>query len=534
MMQARVLYQMMRADFLERVRRTSFLLALGFSIFLGYAVYTGEIAIQLDDYRGVANSAWLGSVIGLVTSVWISLVGFYVVKNTVERDRQTRVGQILASTPLSKPFYTVGKALSNFAVLAAMVLVLTLAAVVIQFAGRVNSGIDLIALLSPVLLLGLSAVALPASLAVLFETVPGLRGGVGNVVYFFLWTALIVLGVPSALPNAKPAGWAPFVDYTGLGTMMGQMQRQLHALDPLYKGGASFNAGPLHATTKTFLWNGIDWTAPVLLSRAVPPACALALALLAALFFDRFDPSRGRVARAATPAKGKNGGGELGVDAMAHAGVSSAAHLTPLQQGAVRGRTLALVLAELRVMLKGKRPWWYLIFIGLAIGCAAAPLDAARSGVLPFAWIWPLLLWSPMGTREAQHATGALVFSAPRAAPRQLIAIYTAGAVLAAVAAGGLALRLILAGDLAGLAAWGAGVLFIPALALALGVWAGTSKPFEGLYTVWWYVGPLHHIRGLDFMGTKPASSTAASYLIVALLLICAAYAGRKTKLAYA
>src|SRR6185437_817106 len=141
MMHARVLYQMVRADFLERVRRTSFLLALGFSLFLAYAVYTGEVALQLDDYRGVANSAWLGSVIGLVASVWVSLIGFYVVKNAVERDRQTRVGQVLASTPLSRPFYTLGKALSNFVVLGAMVLVLVLAAVVIQVFGGGSRGL---------------------------------------------------------------------------------------------------------------------------------------------------------------------------------------------------------------------------------------------------------------------------------------------------------------------------------------------------------------------------------------------------------
>src|SRR4051812_3940824 len=102
MMHAPVLYQMMRADFLERVRRTSFLLALGFALFLAYAVYAGEVALQLDDYSGVANSAWIGCVIGLVASVWIPLVGFYIVKNSIERDRQTRVGQILASTPMSK------------------------------------------------------------------------------------------------------------------------------------------------------------------------------------------------------------------------------------------------------------------------------------------------------------------------------------------------------------------------------------------------------------------------------------------------
>jgi hypothetical protein len=178
--------------------------------------------------------------------------------------------------------------------------------------------------------------------------------------------------------------------------------------------------------------------------------------------------------------------------------------------------------------------WWYAIAIGLGIACAASPLEAARGAILPFAWIWPLLIWSAMGTRESQFATGSLVFSAPNAVPRQLIASYAAGVIVAAFAGAGIAVRMLLAADIAGLGAWGAAVLFIPALALALGVWSGSGKAFEALYTGWWYVGPLHHIRGVDFMGTTAASSTAAGYAGAALLLVCIAFAGRKYKLALA
>jgi putative Mn2+ efflux pump MntP len=119
MSRPRVLFHMVRADFLERVRRYSFLLTLGFSVYLGYAMYSGQINMQLGSYRGVANSAWLGSVVGLIGSVFLSLIGFYVVKNTIQRDRETRVGRILAATPMSRSFYTLSKALSNLAVLSA-------------------------------------------------------------------------------------------------------------------------------------------------------------------------------------------------------------------------------------------------------------------------------------------------------------------------------------------------------------------------------------------------------------------------------
>ena len=46
----------------------------------------------------------------------------------------------------------------------------------------------------PFIFLALPAMFLTASVAVLFETLPVLRGGVGNVIYFFLWTAAIAMG----------------------------------------------------------------------------------------------------------------------------------------------------------------------------------------------------------------------------------------------------------------------------------------------------------------------------------------------------
>ena len=128
----RVVYAIARADFLERVRRYSYLVTLLFAVYLGYAAGTGIISLRLGDYRGVYTSAWIGAMVSLVATTFLSLVGFYIVKNAVDRDRQTRVGEILAATPLTKASYLLGKLLSNFAVLASMVGVLAVAAVAMQ------------------------------------------------------------------------------------------------------------------------------------------------------------------------------------------------------------------------------------------------------------------------------------------------------------------------------------------------------------------------------------------------------------------
>ena len=118
----RVLYHLVKADFLQRVRSYSFLLALGGALYLAYMVVSEKLQLRVGDaYRGVYNSAWLGALMTVTCSTFITLVGFYVVKNSLQRDVDARVGQILATTPMRKSFYTVAKMISNFAVLAAMV-----------------------------------------------------------------------------------------------------------------------------------------------------------------------------------------------------------------------------------------------------------------------------------------------------------------------------------------------------------------------------------------------------------------------------
>ena len=97
----RVLYHLALADFLERARRYSFLLTLAVIIYLGVLVNNGTVFLGLIpgdfspiNYRGVFNSAWIGTMTVLVTNTYLFLFGFYLVSNCISRDVRTGVGQI--------------------------------------------------------------------------------------------------------------------------------------------------------------------------------------------------------------------------------------------------------------------------------------------------------------------------------------------------------------------------------------------------------------------------------------------------------
>ncbi len=524
----RAVYAIARADFLERVRRYSYLVVLLFAVYLGYAAGTGRISLRLGDYRGAYTSAWIGAMVSLVTTMFVSLVGFYIVKNAVDRDRQTGVGEILAGTPLTKASYLLGKFLSNFAVLISMVVVLALAAVTIQLVAAEDRTFYAGALLAPFLFLTLPAMAITAAMALLFETFNFLQGAVGNVLWFFLWSFGISLPLETGLSQLDPSG---------LWIVYESMIPAARTGIPGYTGGFSLTVAQKSAQVAGgFHWNGVAWTAEVIILRLAWTAAAFALVLCCSWFFDRFDPATSRRKWGAKP-KPEGAAAQTAVtleSAFVRQRVATATHLTPLASGELHFGAWQILVAELWLALKSCRWWWYVVTGGLLIAQFVAPLDVSRGPLLAAAWIWPILVWSALGTREVRFGTEQLLFSCARILPRQFPAAWIAGVLLAALTGLGTACRLALAGQSAGLFAWAAGVLFIPSLALALGVWSGTSKFFEGLYTALWYVGPLNRVRGLDFTGSANGPQTARfalMYLGIAAIFVAAAFFRRARQL---
>ena len=494
MIALRAVLQAALADVRERTRRGSFLATMVGTLYLAYLVATGWVVVRVGGYRGIATSAWVGSQISLVIATLLSLVGFYLVRGSVTRDRDTGVGEILATTALSRVQYVLAKLVSNTAVLGTIVAVLAAAAVALQsFAGE--APLELGALLAPFALLALPAMALVAALAVLFETLPGLRGGLGNVVFFMVWMALLVLAIQ---------GGGAF-DFGGFGLLHDSMNAALAAAHPGHPPGLAVQISPPRVDA-TFFWPGIAWSAPVVVARLAWFAVALGVTLVGALAFDRFDPARRRRGGARTAAAPAVADPLAPTPGEANPAHPAAAALPALVAADLAFSPWRLLRAELRVLVAGRSRWWFVAAFGLLVGQLVAPAAAVVHPWLVLAWIWPLLLWSPLGGRARRSGVHQVLWTAPRPVLRQLLVEWLAGVVLAAAVGGGAAVRLAMAGDLAGVSAWAAACLAIPALAVALGVLSGGTTAFEAVWLLWWYLGLLQRAPFLDLAGSSPAA----------------------------
>jgi hypothetical protein len=510
------IYALVRADVLERTRRYQYLATVAVTLLIGTLLvpsrHAGYETFLIDGYRGIYNSAWIGASYALLAALLLSLFAFYNVKSAVERDRTTRVGEIVATTSIGKFDYSLGKALSNFAVLGSMAAILCITAVAMQFVRGESYALHLEQIVVPFALIVFPLMAMVAATAVFFEMVPWLRGGFGNVVYFFAWMAYLVWSFQSEVR------WVPWWrDMLGGNFVMLQVWQALVHVDPHARRDSVEIGAQVGASVRHFFtFGGLHWSAADVLGRLIWFAVALCVVAAAALLFDRFaKPARSSERRA----------GNVLAERVRSAAGRLSAPVTDVLFGSDFG---SIVLAEFRLLVRGLSIWWCAVAAGLLIFQLFADAKG-QSIAIGLAWIWTMLQWSQLGTRESVYATEQFVYPTLHPIRRQFVAQWFAGILLALLTASGSLVHFGVAGNLLGIEGVLAGALFVPTLALACGAVSGTTRLFEILYLVLWYIGPMNRTI-FDFT----QGAYAPEFTLAAFALFTFALGARKLRLQYA
>ena len=199
------------ADLRQRTRSARFWLVALAIVATGWwclpPVDAGYLVVAIGDHhRGFYSSAWIGMVLAMLSLLW-GLVGFYLVRGTVQRDFDTRVWQLLGTTSMRRGAYLLAKWASHVAVMGGLLGATLIVGLVAQLVRAEDTRIDLWELVKPSLFIALPTLAFSAMLAIWFDVVPPLRRTAGNIVFFFVWIALLTTG-PARIahdpPHARP------------------------------------------------------------------------------------------------------------------------------------------------------------------------------------------------------------------------------------------------------------------------------------------------------------------------------------------
>jgi len=184
---ARRAYHIARADLTARLRSRKLLIFFAVVIYVGYLINSGSFGVfyTVSDgpsVNGALTSSLVGLNAGMAGSTVMLLVGFYVLRGSLERDDQHGHIPLLTSSRTSKPVYLLGKILSNTAVGALTAAVLAGAAVVNHSIYGVGAT-DPIAISWPVFVMVVPLAVFVGAVAILFETVDLLAGTLGVCSY---------------------------------------------------------------------------------------------------------------------------------------------------------------------------------------------------------------------------------------------------------------------------------------------------------------------------------------------------------------
>ena len=474
----RLVAALLVADLRQRTRSPRFrLVALAVALASWWCLPPIEAHYMIvavgDHHRGYYSSAWIGMVLAMLSLLW-GLVGFYLVRGTVQRDFDTRVWQLLGTTSMRRGAYVVAKWASHVAVMGGLVLLTLVVGLVAQQVRAEDRHVDLWELVKPSLFIALPTLSISAALAIWFDVIPVLRRTAGNVAFFFVWMTLLTTGAvglqhdqarrdaPLA-PATQP--WAS--DLAGMTVMQWAIDHQIAREIPgiAARDGFCVGCGGTTAPTARFAWTRWEVAPGVLWGRALWIAAALAGVLLAVPLLDW---AAARAAGAATDDGRRAPRSLRWLRAL----------LRPLQGTA----TGALVAAELQVVLRMRPLWWWAAWLPLWGVQLFGPRHAVALAMLG-GWTLLLDVFSRTGLRDHEHRTLDLVATAPGSRRRLLLARGAMLVGLAWVAAAPGLLRESFAHPAMSAAGFVLG-MSIALWGLAAGTLARSSRPFELVYLI--------------------------------------------------
>ncbi|MFC6974463.1 hypothetical protein ACFQL1_06930 [Halomicroarcula sp. GCM10025709] len=521
----RNIYHVAKADFVQRVSSRRLFALLAVLIYCGYLVNVGEIELvyqhevptgQFNNYYGEPTAAFIGAKAAITGTFFLLFGGFYLLKNSLSRDRRYNVDQLVASTPTSDWEYLTGKWVSDLA-LSTVVISALGGATLINHAIHGIGPTNPFDLLFPLFVLGVPFGGLIGALSLLVETTERFDGTLGNILYFVL--AMVIISqarVEGVLPEAIPLS-IKLLDLTGLVATYDAMSDALRSVAPAYTGGTASFGQIYSGTTETYRWTGGGWPVWLYMQRFGLVLASLGLVRVAAVSFTRFKNSAGDSETSqlwriisVLPLVGEST--TASVEDPPTADEMSLTSVTERDAGGF----VRIVGAELRLAVRGQRWWWYVGVVGfLLLGVVNISPHILREIFLPLAFVWPIFVWSDLGVRAARNRVIPLIMSSRRPLG-QVLAEWMAGVLVASIVGLGVTASLVSAGHFDIILGFLGAVIFIPSLAVAAGIWSQSSRLFEIVYLVLWYIGPLNGVPPLDFLGVNPTSVSSNIPLLFA------------------
>lgn len=494
-----------KADYLQRTRSYGFLITLLVSVCLAYTFVPPAGAnystVRIGDFIGENNAAWIGHITAIMASTFLWLLGFYLVNNGIKRDKETGVGQIIATTSISNFKYLLAKALSNFFVLLTITIIVMVMALSLVIIRGSNYSFDVIQFFFPYIFTTIPSIFFVSVLAVFAEVVTGKYTHLQNIGFFILFIVLI------NIINTSSDTHFHWFDVLGTKQLTDGM---VNVVNTHYsKTIETVSVGFIFSnhSTKYFLFQGTHWPAVFILSRLLWIGLAFLLLFIAAGLFLRFDVKE----RVTIKKKKKN------VDVTETKLPLKEIHLSKLPVAAPAYGIMPFVKIELLMLLRKGPKWFWLINLGGFIALVFMPLTPAHQIGLPALWFLQINRWADIATKEKYNRTHYFTYAAYKPLQRLLTSQIIAGILLATALAMPVIIRYAINGEYSTTISTVLGAMFIVTLSVCSGIISGGKRIFEIVFFMLTYIN-ISGVAGLDYFG---GFNHGITYITLMFVIIC-------------
>jgi hypothetical protein len=472
-------------DYIQRTRTYSFLITLCASLVIAYTFLPAPEAdystIRISDYVGYYNSSWSGYITAILTSVFLSLIGFYLITGSIKTDNETRVGQIISATPITNFAYLFAKASSNFLLLLTLVGIIFLMSIGLFFLYGGSFSFEPLQFVEPYLIIAVPTMVFISVLALIFELIFGKYTIIQNAVFFFLFSAMMLYNPKTELQQT--------FDVFGSKLVTQQLEQTVREIKNTNSNEALAIGYIISSNqeTKHFQFNGVDFSTPYILSRLALVVLSFMVLFLVSPFFHRFNVrERKGLKKKKTLLEKHPITQDISIGNLAI--MSKNYSISPLFK------------VEFLMLIRKGKPWLWLFNILGVVLLTILSIDVAHQIVLPVLWFLQVHRFSDITTKETTNRMQYFAFSSYLPLRRLLMSQLSSAVVLLLGLALPLLIRYIILMNVQALLSIVVGGVFIVFLAAILGLLTKGKKIFEILFFLLTYAN-LNKIPLLDYFG---------------------------------
>ena len=488
-----------KGNYLQHIRSYSFLFTVVAITYLAFSFIPSPNAnystISFGSYTGAYNSAWIGFVTAIMSSVFLSLFGFFLINGSIKKDIDTRIGHIIGTTKISNYAYILTKALSSFLILLTLLIIVFLTSIGLFFLYGKGHHLFLMDFIKPYILIAIPSLFLVVNFSIILEIIFPKKVLIQYGVFLFIFFGSIFSSTGSE--NNK-------IDFFGLQQPIKNVELQVK--DKYKNAHTQLAIGIISGKRDLEKIATIvtpSFSKRYILYRILLVVVSLILVYITSLFFHRFNiKEREQIEKQKT---------DINV-------ISSAFKFKKTSTKISNSTSVfPLIYIEIIMIFRKSPNWvWLLTIIGMS-SMLFLPITVSHHYILPLTWFLQISIWSSLVTKDKVYRTHYFTNSSYKPVQRLFVSRIFSGIILALFITIPLLIKLVFNFQFMLVINIILGAFFITLLAVFLGVFSKGSKLFEIIFIFLIYSN-LNLLSITDYFGAIN-NSILYTFLMLTLVL---------------